>query len=429
MSKLVHITDEHLGGTYAEKSAKSFEFLIEQLWNDPLSPAYNPDLIYSTGDLTDRALHVHSEHLRPFLDFVKAARCPIILLQGTMSHEPLGTINNIASISEGKIHVIDSPFQNIKIAGFSVFGIPGVTKALVAKWCQARGIQVDAFADPREGLRAILKDISNSWASGIRILGGHLTVSGAVASNGQVMNGNDIDLSLEDLALADPHTVVLGHIHQYQTWTVNGIRVTYGSSSHPCNFGELDPKGFSVYDFNADGSLASFERVPYPHRPMLKIDVAFTGVQNDQGWECQFDQILPVDGDKYEVKAAYTIPKKIAAQVDDVYVRLLFKRNGIDLAAVQRTIQSTGRERIAGIASKETTRSQYEAVCAAKGEEPRPGALEKADTLDTGDFPWICFKCKTYNEESRATICPKCGEPRPGVSKRADQLDAEVVNG
>jgi len=382
MSRLVHITDEHLGGSYAEKSANSFEFLIEQLWNDPLSPAYNPDLIYSTGDLTDRALHIHSEHLRPFLDFVKVARCPIILLQGTMSHEPFGTINNIASISDGKIHIIDSPFQNIKIGGFSVFGIPGVTKALVAKWCQARGIQVDAFADPREGLRAILKDISNNWASGVRILGGHLTVSGAAACNGQVLMNNDIDLSLEDLAIADANIITLGHIHKFQSWFVNDIHVAYGGSSHPCNYGELDEKGFSVYEFAEGGTKATVTRIPFPHRPMLKINVTFTGIQNDQGWECQFDQVLPADGDKYEVKAAYTIPKEIAAQVDDVFVRLLFKRHGIDLAAVQRTIQSTGRERIAEIATKETTRSQYEAVCLAKGEDVRPGALEKADFID-----------------------------------------------
>jgi exonuclease SbcD len=388
MPKLCHITDEHLGGTYAEKAAKSFEFLIQQFWEDPLSPAYNPDLIYSTGDLTDRALHVHSEHLRPFLDFVKAARCPIILLQGTMSHEPFGTINNIASISDGKIHIIDSPFQNIKIGGFSVFGIPGITKALVSNWCRARDIQVDGFTDPREGLRQILKDVSNNWASGIRILGGHLTVSGAVASNGQVMNGNDIDLSLEDLVLAKPHTVVLGHIHQYQTWTVNGIRVTYGSSSHPCNFGELDPKGFSVYEFSADGSPISFQRIPYPHKPMVKVDIQFTGEMKDGEWE-HFD-VSGIDWNagrearqNAEVKCCYSIPKEIAATVDDAYVRLLFAKHGIDLAAVQRTIQATGRERIPEIGTKETTREQYEAVCEAKGEEPRAGALEKADELDT----------------------------------------------
>lgn len=382
--KLVHITDQHCGGAYPEKVEKSFNFLIDQLWNDPLGPAFMPDVIYSTGDLTDRPLHVQSEHLKPFLAFVKAAQCPIVMLQGTMSHEPLGAINNLAAIADGKLLVIDSPFAEARIGKFSIKGIPGLSRPLIAKWCRERGIPIDGFDDPQEALRAILADISNNWSSGVRVLGGHLTVTGAKTSTGQTMTGGDIELSLDDLCIAQPHVVTLGHIHQHQVWTHKGIHIAYGGSPQNCNWGELDTKGFSVYEFTEEGQLISFERIPFPHKPMIKVELEFSGEQLPDGsWNYNSDDDIDdiFLGDK-EVKCVYTIPREIAATVDDAYVRVLFGKYGVNLTAIERIIKTESRERIEAISTLQTTAQQYEAVCKARSVDIRPGAIAKADLID-----------------------------------------------
>jgi len=143
--KVIHIGDQHLGGAYPEKAAKSFDFLNSELWENDSSPAFAPDLIVSTGDLTDRPLHVHSEYLRPFLEFVQRSRCPIVLLQGTPSHEPIGAIQNIGAVAQDQLMIISDPqvswLKVIRGMQIQIMGLPALTKPLLKQWLQMLGIE------------------------------------------------------------------------------------------------------------------------------------------------------------------------------------------------------------------------------------------------------------------------------------------------
>lgn len=388
--KLVHITDQHCGGGSPEKVEKSFDFLIDQLWGDSASPAFQPKIVYSTGDLTDRPLNVHSEYLKPFLRFVKAAQCPIVLLRGTLSHEPIGTIENLADMSDGKLSIITSPFDEINFGGFDIRGIPGLTRPLIAKWCREAGIPIDGFDDPTEALREILRHIAKSWLGGIKVLGGHLTIRNSMTPSGQTMIGNDIELSIDDLMLAEADLCPLGHIHLHQVLRAAGPHISYGGSPQPCNFGELDQKGFSVFSFPDESAESlSLERVTFPHKPMVKIEMDIVPDVNGH-WH------LPtsiVDEDQavmfaqrgfkgMEVKVVYSIPREIAATVDDTYIRVFFAEHGIELAALEKIVKNDKRERIEGIRAITTTEQQYKSWCGAKNQEPRPGAIDKCAALD-----------------------------------------------
>ncbi len=392
MIRVIHIGDEHLGGAYPEKAAQSFEFLTNQLWEDQSSAAFNPDLIVSTGDLTDRPLHVHSEHLRPFLNFVKAAQCPIVLLQGTPSHEPLGAIDNIAAVSDGKIVTITSPFDlhTFPETGGVVMGLPALTRPQLAKWAKQIDPSVDGFDDPDAAIKLILSSIGERWKDfeGPRILTYHGVLRGCTAANGQVLAGGTLEVSREDLALANPTVVLCADIHLAQEW-LEPCFVTYCGSSHPCNWGELDQKSFSVIEL-AGHDLIDSLRIPFPHKPMVKVELEFTGEQFDGQWfyiesggrHFRVSDFLASSLLDSEVKVCYTIPREIAAAVDDAYVRVLFAQHGINLAAVERIIKTEARERIEGISAMQTTADQYTAVCQARGVEVRPGAITKANQID-----------------------------------------------
>lgn len=381
MIKIIHTGDWHLGGAYPEKAAQSSKFMIDQISN-PESPAYLPDAILFGGDTTDRPLHVHSEKLAPFYDLVRATTCPIVLLQGTISHEPLGTINNIAALSD-RVSVIDSPFQTIEIGPMFVMGLPGLYKPQLAKWLKEMGSEIDAFDNPAEAIREILQKLGENFAPGPMILLGHWTLSGCITPTGQKMVGADLEVGLQDLALTNADAVLLNHIHQAQEWK-EPVFTTYSGPPYPTCWGELQQTSFSVLEFDeGTGKLAHFERVPFPHKPMMKIEWEFHGTQRDDGsWSCTGPGYSLADACRSEVKVCYSIPKQIAHLVDDMYVRVAFKQLGVELAAIERTIKATSRERLADIGTKETTRQQYESVCQVKSEEPRPGALEKADLID-----------------------------------------------
>jgi exonuclease SbcD len=385
--KIIHTADWHLGGNYPEKAQASAEYLVAQIY-DKQSPAFNPDVICLTGDLTNHSIHVHSEHLAPFLYLVANTTCPIVLLQGTPSHEPFGTVNNIAALSN-RIKVIDEPGVQLNIGDrLLIAGLPALTRSQLAEWARALVEGIDGFADPAAAIRILLEHQGKLWAHSDepKVYLGHWTVSGCVTPTGQTMTGNDLEVGLDDLALAGADVVLLGHIHQSQQWRGPGL-VSYSGPPYPTSWGELHQTSFSVVEIDGDtAKLVSFVRIPMPHRPMAKFDIEFTGeIGADGNWLAsatsgEFDRIKEL-GD-VEVKCCYSVPKEIAAQVDDTYVRTMFEVNGLTLAAVERTIKATTRERIADIASKETTRDQYLAVCQAKGEDARPGALVKADLID-----------------------------------------------
>ncbi len=389
MTKVIHIGDQHLGGAYPEKAAASFEFLTTELWENTDSPAYRPDLIVSTGDLTDRPLHVHSEHLRPFLQFVQRCECQIVLLQGTPSHEPLGAIENIAAVSDGKILTISTPLGIIPLGNIFIQGMPALTRPQLAKWVRGIDPTIDGFTNPDAAIKAILAYQAGNWPSeSINLYLYHGVLRGCTTATGQTLAGGVLEIAREDLALANPTVVLCADIHLAQEWH-DPCLITYCGSSHPVNWGELDQKSFSVLEFDESGELEHFQRVPFPHRGMVKVELEFTGEQTDGNWDyinsatgydssCSDYSVLT----DFEVKVVYTIPREIAAAVDDAYIRVLFHAHGITLAAVERIIKSEKRERIEGIRSITTTEEQYRKWCEAKGREPRPGALVKASELD-----------------------------------------------
>lgn len=389
MKKIIHVGDQHLGGAYPEKAAASFEFLTTELWENSNSPAYRPDLIASTGDLTDRPLHVHSEHLRPFLYFVQRCECPIVLLQGTPTHEPLGAIENIASVSDGKILTLTSPHAIIPLGNTFIQGMPALTRPQLAKW--VRGIEptINGFDDPDAAIKAILAYQAGNWPSkAIKLYLYHGVLRGCTTATGQTLAGGVLEVAREDLELANPSVVLCADIHLAQEWH-DPCLVSYCGSSHPVNWGELDRKSFSVLEFDGN-ELVNFQRIPFPHRGMVKLDLIFTGEQTDGQWlfiedggrHLRVSDLLAGLLDDKEVKVVYEIPREIAASVDDAYIRVLFAQHGINLAAVERIIKSEKRERIEGIRSITSTEAQYRAWCQAKGQEPRPGALAKASELD-----------------------------------------------
>lgn len=381
--KFIHSGDWHLGGSYAEKAEISALWLVAQI-NDPSSPAYKPDGILLGGDLTDRALHVHSERLEPFYKLVKATTCPILLLQGTISHEPLGTIKNIAALTD-RIKVLQTPFDHACIGDAIIAGLPGLTKPLLTNWAREIQPSADGFDDPTEAIRISLGHIAQLFADhfGPKILMGHFTVAGCKTPTGQTMMGSDLEVGLDDLAATGADAILLNHIHAAQAWD-KPVFASYSGPPYPTSWGELDSKSFSVLEFDdATGKVTKFERIPFPHRPMIKIDIEYTGEQKNGEWVYVPSWEAGVYSlNDNEVKVSYSAPKEIAHQVDDMLVRVTWKNMGIELAAVERTIQASDRQRIADITSKETTRSQYEAVCSAKGDEARPGALVKADLID-----------------------------------------------
>lgn len=77
------------------------------------------------------------------------------------------------------------------------------------------------------------------------ILVGHWNTTGSLISETQVLTGVDIEISKEQMALANADLVCLGHIHKQQKLKPN---IFYSGSIYPTTWGEMDEKGFYIHE-------------------------------------------------------------------------------------------------------------------------------------------------------------------------------------
>ena len=121
-------------------------------------------------------------------------------------------------------------------------------------------VAADAIRDVLRGFAGMFEQESQD---GPRILLTHAMVRAAKASTGQPLVGCDMEIGLEDLAMAQADYVALGHIHKGQAWELgphnpdsSPVPVVYPGSTRRTTYGEAEPKGYALVEFHHhDGEL------------------------------------------------------------------------------------------------------------------------------------------------------------------------------
>lgn len=251
------------------------------------------DAAVISGDATDHALELHT----PAVDMLArrlcelAEHCPVLLLQGTYSHEPPGTLNLFRLLAaRHPIHVasriaqvalaVDRQwissngwrFDEIPDGVRALFScLPSVNKADIAAVLGA----IDAPGAVGEAITALL----GGWgvvnrrarAAGIPTVGvSHGTVLGCVTEHGVPMAGLDHEFTTTALFRAEASAFMLGHIHKHQLWRDGERLVAYAGSIGRLHYGEEDDKGFVLWTIEANG--ASLDFIPTPARRMVHLD-------------------------------------------------------------------------------------------------------------------------------------------------------------
>ena len=129
----------------------------------------------------------------------------------------------------------------------------------------------------RDAARARLAEVAAFVPRPPVVLGAHVSVKGASSDSDQPLIGLDIEVSLVDLALAEPDFGFLGHIHRPQEWIFGGVPFAFCGSPRRTSYasGELIPKGFIVAEFE-DGQLLRWWREATPATPMILVEAAWS---------------------------------------------------------------------------------------------------------------------------------------------------------
>lgn len=113
MLKILHASDLHYSPGNLVEADRCFGHAVEQAIDQNVAVAM------ITGDSTDHALDGHSPALLALAKRIKqlADHCPVFLLQGTFSHEPVGLLKMLEMIGARYPIIVSDKIGMIGLSG------------------------------------------------------------------------------------------------------------------------------------------------------------------------------------------------------------------------------------------------------------------------------------------------------------------------
>ena len=237
---IAHFSDLHYAPDNLVESDRCFDFAV----SDAIARGAAIGVI--SGDSTDHRLDAHAPSLNALATQVHrlSSAMPVLMLQGTFSHEPPGTLDNFALMggvhqiyvadrvaqvalvdgrfwaSKGPVFSDDELCQFIGMMPEVVFTcLPTVNKGHLAASIGALSASTGLGDVLASYLAAAGRVNRQLRAASIPTVGvSHGTVNGCETEHGVVMAGFDHEFSLSALFEAECDAFMLGHIHKQQQW-------------------------------------------------------------------------------------------------------------------------------------------------------------------------------------------------------------------
>ena len=348
MIRIAHFSDLHYGTKTLVEADRCFGAAIDR------SITLGVQAAVLSGDATDHALDLHAPAAERLFAQVRrlADHCPVLMLQGTFSHEPPGTLA-IFRLLGGRhpVHVADrigqaaltATGQWIASAGWCFDAVPAgtqvlfscvptVNKAMVAATVGA----TDAAQAVGEQLALLLQGYAPinrvARAQGVPTIGvAHGTVFGCLSEHGVPMAGFDHEFTTGALFAAEAQAFMLGHIHRHQSWALESTAgrqcIAYPGSIGRFHYGEEGEKGFLLWEVGTN--QAHFTLEPTPAR--RTIDIVFEGKPDLD--------VLSATIKQQDITGAFVRLRWSVADED---------RHEVDRTAIMRLLESAAETKLEG---------------------------------------------------------------------------------
>ena len=393
--KIAHFSDLHYSPERLDEADRCFIFAT----HDAIMRGARVAVV--SGDSTDHRLDAHSPALSALARRIHrlASAMPVIMLQGTFSHEPPGTLDIFALMGSSNEVFIASRIQQVAFANgrFHASAGPLFNERELAQVLAMRPeaaftclptVNKGQFAASVGALAAAtdLGDVLSTYLAasgqvnarlreaGIATVGiSHGTVVGCETEHGVTMAGFDHEFSLSALFDAQCSAFMLGHVHKHQTWQRGGSLVAYAGSIGRFHFGEQGEKGYLLWE--VDTNEASAELVPTPARRMVCID--FDGPPDME----RLAQFANDAGDAF-VRVRWQVDEEHRQSVDRAAIEAMFANaQGVK---IEPRILPVVRSRAQGISLETSVDAKLGRWCEVANVTAAP-VLERLQLLETGD--------------------------------------------
>lgn len=357
---IFHTGDIH----YSQKHLREADRCLDHLVGRAIDAKCDAAVI--AGDTFDHRIDLHAPAVAAVLEKVKllAEFMPVLILQGTYSHDTPGSldvfrtlggkcpvcvadeIEQVALIRDGDDYRWENSgewvFEDLPANTMALFScLPPVNKGAVAAAVGAE----DAGKAAGEYVGDLLKGWSPSHLAARQagipaVLVSHGTVSGCVSEQGVPMVGLDHEFTTGSLLASESTAVMLGHIHQMQSWGRDGRMIAYPGSPGRLHFGEVTEKGGLIWTLTPD--TAEVEFVVTPAKTLLQIDYDGTPDLDDLAE-------IATKAAGAHVRIRFSVDEEHRHGVDKNAIRQMFIDAGAEEVKVEGRINPVVRTRSAGI--------------------------------------------------------------------------------
>ena len=353
MIRIAQFSDLHYSAKQLVEADRCFSYAVDR------AIALKVDVAVVAGDSTDHALDFHAPAVERLARNIRrlADHCPVLMLQGTFSHEPPGTLAMFRLLGgRYPVHVADRIGQVglttegrwVSSEAWHFTALPGGLRALfscvptVNKAVVAATVGASSAADAvAEQLAVLLRGFAASnqvaYTRGLPTIAvSHGTVFGCLSEHGVPMAGFDHEFTTGALFAAQAQAFMLGHIHRHQAWERRGTGME-GMAEHQCiayagsigrfHYGEEGGKGFLLWKIGAGDVRFTLE--PTPARRTL--DVVFDGKPDLD--------VLREAVERADIAGAFVRVRWTVADED---------RHEVDRAAMQKVLQGATEVKLEG---------------------------------------------------------------------------------
>ena len=352
-----------------------------------------PGLAVIAGDIFDsRDVKLDSQSAITAIGFVSALAdiCPVAIVIGTPSHD--GKAPDIMRYTRGKKYdvTVSSLPEQLYLYQGSIYRAKMVgnlqPEAVLSMIPQPTKRFFQSASDIRTADQEIGQAMSVLFV-GFRaqaveykcphILVYHGGVSGAKLPSGQMRVGMDIEVSTDQMMLASPDLICMGHIHQKQQM---GDRSFYSGPIYATKIDEQGPNGFYIHNIGHPDYPEESRHVfiETPCKKAVRYTFDYTGAVS----------VKPLDGDAENVASAHI---RIDAKVwQDEVQKIDFNAMKGDLLrwgaeSVDIRIIRVPREnvRAEAVLKAESLRDKVQRMAELRNEEIGWSVLLKAEALET----------------------------------------------
>lgn len=378
--KFAHISDVH----YSPKHLKWVRTAMRHAVDTAIKEGC--DIAVISGDLFDHGMSLHEPAVTACVANVLrlAANMPVILLQGTFSHDRPGSLDIFKEMNSSHPILVADEFGMWALVGGDFE--PVTTEARLAD-AEAIFVCLPSLnkADPEvmeHGAKAYVEGLAQTTRQATQaakdkdiptVLVTHGTIQGSVTESKYAMVSTDHEFTADMLYDFGTDAVMIGHIHAHQIWNNDrGQVIAYPGSLARLVHGDHSKKGFLIWDMDGDQDGPKF--IETPTRQLIEIDFDGPPVMVD------LVGLSATASEDDSVRIRWMVDADHAHTIDKDEIRRLFAH--CETLKIEGTVLPIQSVRSPGISRALSIREKLEYWAKTTGDEDVfPELRDRLDTL------------------------------------------------